>query len=519
MADHPEVIDVHAHVFNARYLPLEGIFLSHLGELSTWKRWVAQGVATILNHATASSYSSRLRLATIHTADEILDDIWRCVAAELEDRTKGLLFAASDRPVREYVTDRLEDDPLLQALMEARAILVASGDDPDEPRRPDDLSPIAAEALAAFRLDRRHQVEQLTRSLSSRSSEVDGLFHDLSGVLKWLLKKFWNLLNAIPGWWDTFLDLLTFVRRMLMAERDIFVALRNAYDDDQNVGAFVHHMMDMHAAYPGAPPPRYLFPEQQRRMLKLANDAGGRLIGFTAFDPRHTTGWQMPKDFTGVKIYPAMGYRPWDNAEPIQSRVAAFLKACVTDDVPVFAHCTPRGFQAKPGWGNYAHPKHWRAALESDGLAGLRLCLGHAGGGRMENSGLVSHGWFARNRDEWNDKDNFAAIAVYLCTTYEHVYCEVGHLHELLESGSHEEAFVRNFVQAWTATGSRYTFATKCMFGSDHHMPAMINVAKDLLRYFEHLFRRERLDGFDRFCAGNARAYLNPQPERPGLAS
>ena len=499
--DYPDVVDIHTHVFNARYLPLEGIFLSHLGKSSAFKRWLARTVATVLEQATGSSYSREAVAAGRGFAgDDAADEIWKCVESELEARTRGHVEAAGNsRSDREYAADRLEEDPLVMALLEGQAMLTASGDDPEHPSAEDPSHRLDIDRiLAGVRPTRRATLERVLNS---------GTFSGFGAVVKWLVKKLWKLFDTIAGWWETADDFLMFFARMLMAEKDVLAALIRSYDDDQHVRLLVHHMMDMQYAYDPPDAPRYLFAEQEERMRKLAGDNKHRLVGFTAFDPRRQDVWTMPTGFTGVKFYPGMGYRPWDNTPDIQPRVAAFLRACAQSDVPVFAHCTPRGFQSQPGSGKNAHPKYWRAALEQPGLRDLRLCLGHAGGGKMQNDDLLSYGWYATTPEEWADRDNFARISVELCTNFLNVYCELGHLHELLTDRKSRLAFEANFVPAWKSVGP-LPFATKCMFGSDHHMPLMINRAADLLTYFKDLFARESLDGFAAFCAGNARTYL-----------
>jgi predicted TIM-barrel fold metal-dependent hydrolase len=104
---------------------------------------------------------------------------------------------------------------------------------------------------------------------------------------------------------------------------------------------------------------------------------------------------------------------------------------------------------------------------------------------------------------------NFASGVEALCRTYPNVYCEFGHLDGVLDaSGGVAERFERNFVREWNAAG-QYPFASKAMFGSDHHMPGMINKAARLLEYFRDLFTRHTLTGFEDFCGGNARRFLN----------
>ncbi len=524
MSVDPAVVDIHTHLFNARYLPLENIFLSHLGQPSWFKRRLAFLVARLLEHATGSSEPEATARRALTTPDLALESIWACIEGELEARARGMLVAAGGtRSAREYAADRLEEDPLLAVLLEGDALLdalvKAELDDPDDPREDD---PSAFFASGRFEVQepasRRAAIIELVAPLDGPSPSVRGLFAGLGRVAKWLLKKLWKLFDKLATWWEDATGFLTFMRRLLMSEREVFKALAETYQQEEGL-LLVHHMMDMEYAYDQQP--RYPFLEQQQRMLRLAAGAGGVLRGFTAFDPRRSPPATLGDGFAGFKFYPAMGYRPWDNDVETQEKIEAFYYRCsVEGDYPVFAHCTPIGFEAHPGYGKNAHPKYWKSALKE--FPNLRLCLGHAGGGDMTNTtngDLRSPGWYAKSDREWSDDDNFAKIVVALCTTYDHVYCEVGHLHEVLVEDSDErKAFEQNFVREWTSTTSntdKNHFSKKCMFGSDHHMPMMINRAADLLKYFRNLFARKGLTGLTDFCSGNAIRYLNDR--RTGL--
>ena len=189
-------------------------------------------------------------------------------------------------------------------------------------------------------------------------------------------------------------------------------------------------------------------------MEQLKQDNPQSMFGFSAFDPRRDN-WRQLADtaiahgFLGFKFYPALGYLPIGNADPVlESRVAAFFDYCIAGDIPVFVHCTPIGFQTKEKKGLNAHPKHWRALLEHERWRDLRLCLGHAGGGRASNLGVSSAGWMADNDAEWRDADNFARIVADLCATYPNVYCELGYITELLDDPTARELLVANIERA-----------------------------------------------------------------------
>ena len=169
---------------------------------------------------------------------------------------------------------------------------------------------------------------------------------------------------------------------MLKSEKAVLKQLLSSYD---KLGAgniqVLHMMMDMQLAYPVPKPPRYPFPEQLRKMEQLKQDNPQSMFGFSAFDPRRDN-WRQLADtaiahgFLGFKFYPALGYLPIGNADPVlESRVAAFFDYCIAGDIPVFVHCTPIGFQTKEKKGLNAHPKHWRALLRTRTLARFVFAL------------------------------------------------------------------------------------------------------------------------------------------------
>jgi hypothetical protein len=93
-----------------------------------------------------------------------------------------------------------------------------------------------------------------------------------------------------------------------------------------------------------------------------------------------------------------------------------------------------------------------------------------------------------------------------LCKTYDNVYCEFGYLHEVMDDKTLAGEFERNFRREWNAP----EFRRKCMYGSDSHMPDMLDETARYLRYFRKLFQgTPSLADFDAFCAGNALKFLN----------
>lgn len=270
-------------------------------------------------------------------------------------------------------------------------------------------------------------------------------------------------------------------------------------------------------AYAMHKPPYYSFhPVQVDRMQTLQRANPSRVFGFSAFDPRRED-WRMraeeslAKGFLGFKFYPAMGYKPTGNDPDIQARVDAFFDFCVEREAAIFVHCTPQGFQTRLKQGANAHPKLWREVLGNDRWSSLRLCLGHAGGGRMENGSLKSPGWMAETDKEWADTDNFARIVAELCSTHLNVYCEFGYITALFEDDK-REIFVANIERARRSAKEGnlpYDLLDKMAYGSDWHMPDMVDNTRKYLDVFLEIMNRETYKSYlDQFFWKNAYRFL-----------
>jgi len=113
------------------------------------------------------------------------------------------------------------------------------------------------------------------------------------------------------------------------------------------------------------------------------------------------------KGFVGAKIYPPNGFRPWGNAglpadrrgaptgDQIESALRAFWVSCRKWDLPVMAHAAP-----SMGRDN-AHdllsgPDHWADLIKADFWPddrGPRVNLGHFGGETDHDGGSGGKGW------------------------------------------------------------------------------------------------------------------------------
>lgn len=425
------MIDVHSHLFNLAYLPIEGV-------LRAWgvPAGLAAPTARLLDRLTrvdeidseplddriAGAFRSPIEITT---ADLVLDIVQAVSAAELAAMHDDLAAATA-------VLDT----------MDAEAASAGPGD----------LPPALLLELDLLGTDR----ERLARVLHSIGRLIGGA----EETLRWILL-------------------------MLNRESVLVEQLLATWPD---VRLFVHHMMDMqHHYHPGAC--RFEFVgEQVGRMQALVARYPGRFATFVAFNPFRDNALEVVRDAVerrgawGVKFYPPNGYKPVENrdedlvgarGEEVNRRNIELFRWCVDGDVPLLTHCTPQGMESRPGiTGGFSHPKRWRKVLETEGLATLRLCLGHAGG---------EEGWVAPHSAEgelvW--AASYAREVVELCARYPNVFCELGHLECLLQADLRAK-FVRRLERVIEAYGD--AFGSKVMYGSDWHLVARVPDCRELPR-------------------------------------
>ena len=502
------ILDLHTHMFNARYLPLESIIADAMRKDPGR---FAHAIARLLYFLTGSSYEPEVFRSLVvnarveksrqvgnglhgpvHGESTYVDAIWSITERELIattqsfDRMKAGPSAAQGILPGSEAAERLGSSELMCILRDLDAV------DPTEEGMED--------VPGAF----------TDRDEFSKSMEKGGvaLFYGAERTVRHALARLSQWMD--PMAWGRPTNYVEFFFTLLGSERRILERLHEGYGDGLPPMRFVHFMMDMQMAYPSLKPPYYApYPEQMLRMQQLQRDSQGALLGFWAFDPRRED-WQaraeaaLAKGFLGFKFYPAMGYRP-DGDLHYADRIEAFYVFCIERDVPIFAHCTPEGFQTRRKEGHFASPLYWERVLKRHPT--LRLCLGHAGGGHGGEGEHCSHGWDAANHEQWTKPGNYARNVVLLCKGYPNVYCEVGHLVGMLEEDG-PTRFLANLARA-NAEPGEYDFMTKLAYGTDWHMQAMVNATRRFLDGFIRMFESTELAGYkERFFWQNGHAYL-----------
>lgn len=470
----PVVIDIHTHLFNARYVPLRDIAVS---------RGVPQPIAAILEKLLLAICGDS-KLAE-PSAQSVSSDFVIAEAGQLTRRNAKASASARAAVVREVfrphdlrkILTTAEIDQLEDYI--ARQLKVRSKRGPDAKFSWDEI----AEAL-----------------------EVIGILADQHG------DKVQQMGLPLEGY-------LRFIGTMLTSERGIAEALHRTYP---SVDLFVHHMMDLEHSYGQSP--LFPFSRQIDKMLALDTANSGRSLMFAAFDPfRREQALPLAQrayslGAAGFKFYPPCGYRPTNNTnfpsielpgtvkEHWNSRYAGitpdqldawnegFFSFCESNNIPIFVHCTPHGFESVTGYGGLmADPVHWRPVLTKH--PNLRLCFGHSGG---------EGGWFDA-KGEGNLGTNYSAEVVRLCVKFPNVYCEAAYLDPIL-TDSGLRRFQTNLVHVLRQHPG---LSKKLMYGTDWHMLTQEDKHPHYLRQFNAVFDHPELVAIKAdFFAGNAARYL-----------
>ncbi|TQV86191.1 amidohydrolase family protein [Exilibacterium tricleocarpae] len=508
------IIDMHTHLFNARYVPLKEIFVS-----KKVPKALAGKLAKLVLLLTGQS---KLR---INVPQPLSDE----VSFDSLLKSNMNLSQEHDHQVT-ALAGTIEDLVMTQLYLEMQGVeddfeAAMAVEDCELYRLLCELDREFGDPESAAALDLQGPAGFVSISFANKpfSGVTDkGLFSGLRKMLKRMLKKVIRFVDA-GG------DFLDFALTMMRGEKKLLRRLEGYYKATQSKFLLVHYMMDM--AHPFEGDVHFPFYNKQlEKMTALEKHSDGSLLGFAAFDPIRCVDRQLSEPGiidlletalrygkVGFKFYPPMGYRAANNEDSpgLEYAVDVFFDYCVANRVPVFTHCTPEGFEQTPGkTGPNSHPKYWEAALQKPGRDELILCFGHAGGGKRTLGNRTVMGWLSgTDEQQWNDQDNYARWVVRLCRQYKNVYCEIAYMHEIIGHGGSSDAFKQRLIaeyQRGVDAEHPYPFAEKIMYGSDWHMPSMVNDIDDYLRDVVNIFTAPELAPHrEAFFSGNALRYLD----------
>lgn len=207
-------------------------------------------------------------------------------------------------------------------------------------------------------------------------------------------------------------------------QRDIFRILKDSYPMNPNA-RFVAHTIDMDFMGAGDAINNYLSQLDEVAEAKLyhPND----LLPFISVDPRRNDITTMVPDyvedkgFVGLKLYPALGFYPFD------PRLKPVYEYAVQNNLPLLTHCDTGGIfyrgtltsdQLRPtsidgtthdfsAYKNlkskrfkdlFTNPENFEAILKQPGFEKLKICLAHYGGSQMirnkRNVSITPNNWY-----------------------------------------------------------------------------------------------------------------------------
>jgi len=486
-------------MFNLKYLPLAGILVRYSkGKIS--KR-IAKGIEWVL-----------------------LKGIDKSLQKEQINLIKGFDLTEYEIPLSEFLNEKFdyENDSIIGLTEEELIGALYSLTNVN-----DLLFGKLADAISDFENPQQEFINSETISLSEfekMPSDKKIVFiryriKVFKKMLRWILKQYSIIKNHIK--WFIF---------MRNNEEDIYSGIK---EDEKNVTLFVHHMMDVDHFFNKKTDnlifkSRYDFELQQLPYMQSLNSNHDKLIGFVAFNPARSNYQEIIKDainnkgFKGVKFYPPMGYKAFDD-ENYSDQIDWLFSYCEAERIPIMTHCNNAGFESYPKKsGIYSNPKYWEQALEN--YPKLFLCLGHGGG---------SEGWFSDvqntdklianeiSRDDIYDDSNlqkknwnnsYAALVFKLCVKYNNVYCDFSYIDDMINSKGQFDNEKKKILRQrlLNLLQSEKSFEMKIMYGSDWHMLFREGKNKVYLKSYINFFSNDQLKEYSEgFFYNNAIKYLS----------
>ncbi len=479
----PPIVDIHAHVFNHACLPIEGIV--------------------------------RARLLGAHVPGKTAS-----FAAELLRRLVDILGELDGSVIR--TTSDPDDD--LERIARRVSDAFISGIEGDQDRY---------ELLADIHVFLNRGDMETTISPNETGAAPQGTFSDeqIHGLI-------YDFFKELVKDCENGIRYLCFIFALLAPVERLWKRLQDEYKSyNVDVDLFVHLMMDMQPAYdegsfchhpaPKEPtaPPALDYGEQILQVARLTWQAHGKLAGFVAFDPRRSQALETVKHaldlgLVGVKIYPSMGFRPYDRR--YRNNLKSFYEYCSQERVPVLAHCAAGEFQPFPGYGTYSNPggndaQGWDRVLESHPR--LILCFAHTGEGHNVNfkgpcpkkheKPVDYPGWYDACEAWFHTDSCWAPRILALCLEYEHTYCDLSFLPEIGSDTAKAEQ-VRKHLSCVLTSPDGPRFGRRLMYGCDWHMPEVIGRVGSVYSTFRSYFENSALQRYaPGFFGGNAVRFLN----------
>ena len=264
---------------------------------------------------------------------------------------------------------------------------------------------------------------------------------------------------------------------------------------------FVALSMDME--HMGAGKPEVSFKDQLDELTELKKKKGEAIYPFICADPRNPDITRQVKhyiksrEFAGIKLYPALGYFPFD------IRLHEIYRFALENDLPVTAHCSKgpvyyRGeytpemlvhpvtgvpFTGKSkselSW-NYSDPMNYHYLMDQSSLqkyidqvapgekapdfSRLKICLAHFGGDQELDKYLYS-GWDFVHSVPLDNNNNWFSTIRDLIEKHENLYTDIAYTWE----NPAYHAILKVLLDDSMATPG-HKFFRRVLFGTDYFL-------------------------------------------------
>ncbi len=245
-------------------------------------------------------------------------------------------------------------------------------------------------------------------------------------------------------------------------------------------------------------------------------------------DPlRHVKKAVLERGFAGVKLYPPMGFKPLGNADVdlgavprapaggglmLDHELTGLYRWCIDNGVPIKAHAN-NSIAAGVCTGRYAAPQGWRAVLDQPEFRDLSLNLAHFGG-YDETSGHADH-----CADPTGE--NWESRLSRMVDDYPNLYFDLGYWTEVIDRTAPERA--RVIAETKGLIAANPAIKRRMMYGSDWSMIGKEPNHPEYLAAVQGALGEIGLGTGDRtrIMGGNAARYLGLDrrtPQRARLA-
>lgn len=484
------VVDLHTHLFDARYMPLEEI-LQRNGvpeRIAGPAKKLFDLLAGKADFVTGPHREVIDGVGEDESLKSLADLLTTTVSRDMAERILAQEFHTSERRRSVRGDGGLADlrsDELFEILEEI--------EDLAWPEAPEDFA-------------RRQFAELVDLIDESEGASGQTGFDRLEHIGEWVKLRFSGalllflemMLSTIRGDASgTALDFVKFFLLMFSKESAIREALFSGHGGNQNVDLVAQTMMETQQANGDTRSNLRLLGKTNTRMAAVTEGSHGDLAEFVAFDVRRPDALRIVKySWRGGTRHVRIEFPMVDPAYGIdatqQERFGVLFPHCAQEGIPILTHCSPVGLEAFKGQKIVSDPDYWLEVL--DDHRDLKLCYGHAGGGgdtlldRETGNGVRYFGWCSENDEEWAEDHNFARKVVEQCCRFPNVFCDFSYFGAIVKTQEKATHLKRNLITALGGPNGDLHFGRKIMYGSDWHMPKMGEHAADLLAFWREVF-------------------------------